>query len=223
VPDYKRDLEVPGTMLVAQGALALACVVLGVLPTWPVSLSYTAALAARAEVGAGLRASPAFSELFAPSLYGLRPTVGGEMTGAWHPLWVLLAFGLCLLVPYSIYLWARAPRRTVAVWLCGEEHRGEEVRYKAGGFYLPFRDLLSFQAGARRVTTLYPSLPVPRAGPLEGLRRGLDPDPAYYGFLRIVGRWCKWFSRSHVGVPQVYVLWMAAGAVLAIVVLFALS
>lgn len=214
------DLEVPGTMLAAQGLLALACVVLGVLPVWPVSLAHTATLAARAGQAQG--AAP-LDELFAPSLFGLRPQVGGEMTGAWHPLWVLLAFGLCLLVPYALYWWARAPRREVAVWLCGEEHRSEEVRYKAGGFYLPFRDLLSFQIGERRVTTLYPSVPLPRAGPMEGLRRGLDPDPAYYGFLRVVGRWCEWFSRSHVGVPQVYVLWMVGGAALAIVVLFALS
>lgn len=217
------DLEVPGTMQVAQGVLALACVVLGVLPTWPVSLSHTAALAAQAGWVQNIGGQAQRPALFAPSLFGLRPMVGGEIVGGWHPLWVLLAFGLCLLVPYVIYRWARAPRRTVAVWLCGEEHRAEEVRYKAGGFYLPFRDLLSFQVGARRVATLYPSLPVPRPGPLEGLQRGLDPDPAYYGFLRIVGRWCEWFSRSHVGVPQVYVLWMAAGAVLAIVVLFALS
>ena len=220
-------LEMPGTMLVAQGVLALACIVLGVLPTWPVSLAHTAALAPSLAKGGlgGVEQAPGAltAELFAPSLFGLRPMVDGEMTGAWHPLWVLLAFGLCLLVPYGISRWARAPRRQVSVWLCGEEHRSEEVRYKAGGFYLPFRDLLSFQVGERRVTTLYPSLPLPRAGPLEGLRRGLDPDPAYYGLLRVVGRWCEWFSRSHVGVPQVYVLWMVGGAVLAIVVLFALS
>jgi tetrahydromethanopterin S-methyltransferase subunit F len=45
----------------------------------------------------------------------------------------------------------------------------------------------------------------------------------FYPIVRFSMRLIDRFSRIHVGIPQVYVLWMIVGMVLAIIILFSLS
>jgi len=98
-----------------------------------------------------------------------------------------------------------AETREVSVWICGEEEAPAALRYSAGSFYLPFKH--AFQG-------IYPSWrlqPVPFPATL---RRVLNPDGwLYQPLARWVERASRAVARSHVGVPQVYLLWIVLGAV----------
>jgi type VI protein secretion system component VasF len=71
--------------------------------------------------------------------------------------------------------------------------------------YLPFK---------RAFEGIYPRVAVraPRFPPW--LRRVLDLDTWLYGpATRALGRGAAGVARSHVGIPQVYLLWIVVGAV----------
>lgn len=217
VASLEEKREVPAVMRWSQGILALACVALG-LGMMPI-------LAFLQSILEALRPGyfPDWMVLWGGSLWTAQPQPGTGVAGAWNPVGLAVALVGMTLVPCLI-LWAvGAPRRAVQPWLCGEEHDLAEVRTSAEGFYRPFQEVMSFAFGSRRMAITYPTLPPPRATWLRGLPRWLNVDTVYEGVVRVGARWCEWFSESHVGVPQMYVLWMAAGTGLAILVLFLLS
>ncbi|HIE51125.1 MAG TPA: hypothetical protein EYP85_05145 [Armatimonadetes bacterium] len=210
--------EVPLSMKVPQVVIAIFCVLFGVWPLLPVRLLYGAANAVLPAEYA-----PNFAWLFGASPVGINFNVGEGVTGVWNPLFLVGGLLVCCALAYALYRLAGAPVRRTSPWFCGEEHAGDEVRYKAHGFYLPFQDFLSFRIGTRRVRTYYPTLPRPKVGDLPRLRALLDFDRLYYRLIAIGAKWCERFSESHVGYPQMYVLWMAVGIVIAIAILYALS
>jgi hydrogenase-4 component B len=217
-PDFEPK-EVPFSMRLPQVIIAIFCILLGVYPLLPVRLLYGA-------VGAILPANyaPSLTSLFGNLGAGLSLSVAGGTMGVWNPLVVLAGLVICLLISYGIYLLAHSPVRKTATWLCGEEHQDDEVRYKAHGFYLPFNEFLSFRVGRRQVATFFPSIPRPKVGNLAWLRKVVNLDEwLIYPAVKAGGRFCERFRESHVGIPQVYVLWMAVGMILAIIVLYALS
>jgi len=73
---------------------------------------------------------------------------------------LLAAFAGCLLLAYLISRIGRSKIREVPVWLCGEDHPAEEVRYPVHSFLLSFR---------RYFKWLYPSVGIPK---LPRFRRG---------------------------------------------------
>lgn len=211
--------EVPRSMRVPQVIIAVFCVLFGVYPLLPLKALYAAA---EAVLPTGY--APAFPALFGNLGMGLRLSVAGGTAGIWNPPVVLGGFFVCFIIAYGIYLLAASPVRKTATWLCGEEHTEDEVRYKAHGFYLPFNDFLSFRVGRHQVATFFPPVPRPKVGGLAWLRKAVNLDEWLYNPLVKGARvLCERFRETHVGIPQVYVLWMAVGMVLAIIVLFALS
>ena len=98
-----------------------------------------------------------------------------------------------------------AQSRSVPVWYCGEEHAPASVRYPASSFYLPFKH--AFQG-------IYPSgkVHVPRFP--ASLRRALDFDQwLYTPTVKAIDRTADRVSRTHVGTPQIYLLWIVIGAI----------
>ena len=84
------------------------------------------------------------------------------------------------------------------------------VRYPASSFYLPFKH--AFQG-------VYPTgrLPVPRF-PVT-IRRLLDFDrwlyvPTVHGIKKAADE----VSRTHVGTPQIYLLWIVVGAIVVVAI-----
>jgi len=78
--------------------------------------------------------------------------------------------------------------------------------------------------GSRRTSGVYPHVPLPRLPDPAALRRALDLDNRiYYPLVRWGEALLQRLRATHVGIPQVYVLWMVAGMVLAVIVLFWLS
>jgi hydrogenase-4 component B len=217
--------EVPATMQVSQGALAVACIGLGLAPAGALAWLHT--------VLPSLKAAsywPKFAALFGTEagwgnlLSAVRPNLGEGAAGAWYPLAVVLVLVGGVALAHLIYHAGGARARLADVWYCGEAHSSEETRYPAHSYYLPFKEFLRVQIGARRTSGVYPHLPLPRVKEPAFARRALDLDSWLYNpLVRWGGRVLERFSRTHVGIPQVYVLWMAVGTVLAIWVLFALS
>ncbi|MCL5102904.1 MAG: oxidoreductase [Armatimonadetes bacterium] len=193
-------VPLPGTMNLAQGVLALVCIAVGLSPFW--------AMGAVSRIfGAGL--SQAFYVTRSGS-FGTLPT-GGAISAAWSPLLLFGGLLVCFLIAELIRSSGRAQVRAVPNWLCGEEHPSDELRFRAKGFYSPFNEAFA---------KVYPHVPIPRWPGLKRLRAALDLDTWLYNpLVRTGGNAVDKVSRSHVGIPQLYMIWQVAGMVLVIAVL----
>jgi hydrogenase-4 component B len=208
-PDpHSKAREVPWPMLAPQAVLAVVCVAFGLFPMFPLRYLYQ-----------GLHGLPSAAAL--PSLaqlLGDGPNLAladaGVITAAWGPLPV--ALGLALLAALCYWLLQRggeAEVRDVPVWVCGEEEELGAVRYPPGSFYKPFKE--AFHGVYPTVHGQLPAFPQP-------LRRALDPDRwLYHPIAQVSEATARRVSRTHVGVLQVYLLWiiLGAAAVLALVLL----
>ncbi len=194
---------IPPTMIWPQGVLALACLVAGLAPSWvvrPVASVFGEPLASTLHVGraGGLTTIPA----------------GGALGANWSPIALLFVFLFAFLIAEAIRNAGRAKTRVVPSWYGGEEHVDEEVRFRAQGLYSPFNEVFA---------NVYPCLKFPRLPKMEGLRSILDLDSWLYGPLRRIGTaFVDWVSRSHVGIPQLYIVWQVGGMIVVLVLLFVL-
>jgi len=201
--------EVPASMLAPQAFLALACVAFGLVPAWPLGFVH------RALTGLASGASLPSLESLLGGGAGLRVVSGVVGVAFWAPLPVAAALVLLGLVSYFlIQRAAGASVRDVPVWTCGEEAGPELSRYPASSFYLPFK---------RAFQGIYPSIHVRAPAFPAWLRRAFDLDAWFYlPVARAVEGGARGVSRTHVGIPQVYLLWIVVGAiaVIGIVVAF---
>jgi hypothetical protein len=187
----------------AQGTLALACLAVGLAPFWVMKLIASVLGDSLAGV---LRAGRAGGVTTVP--------VGGALPASWNPIALLFVFLLAFLVAEAIRNSGRAKVRAVPSWYGGEEHADEEVRFRAQGLYSPFNEVFA---------SVYPDLKFPRLPRVEILKSVLDLDCWFYGPLRRIGRsFVDWVSRSHVGIPQLYMVWQVAGVIIVLVFLFVL-
>lgn len=192
----------PKTMSQAQGILAVFCVVVGLSPFWMMKLIgsvFGLGLSTVYDVGraGGLASAPA----------------GGVAPAFWSPLVAFAGLIVCFAIAELVRRSGRAAVREVPVWYGGEEHPSDEVRFRAAGLYSPFNDAF---------TKVYPHVPIPRLPSIRRLRSLLDLDAWLYNpIVRGGGAAVDKISRSHVGVPQLYMIWQVAGmaAVLAILIL----
>ena len=201
--------EVPVSMRIPQLTLAAACILLGVVPVLPLALLYRAAQ----QISDGSFV-PAFTSLFGPDPSGMTFRPGDAPAGVWNPAYVVIAMCVCGLIAYVISRSARAPSRRTAGWFCGEQMEPEHVRFRAHGFCLPFKEAF---AG------IYPSVRVPRIQALRLLQRAFDVDRWLYNpLVNAGGRMTQLLSRTHSGIPHVYMAWQLVGMILAFVILFLL-
>lgn len=192
--------EVPATMVVPQAVLALACVAFGLVPAWPLAIVHRALT--------GLASGSSLPDL--PALIGgaasLRVASGAVGVAFWAPLPVAALLAVLTLGCYfGIQRAGRARVRTVPVWACGEEIETATARYPASSFYLPFK---------RAFHGVYPSIHLRAPAFPPWLRRVFDLDAWFYlPVARAVDGGARGVSRTHVGIPQVYLLWIVVGAV----------
>lgn len=190
--------EVPATMAVAQVILAALCVVLGLFPLVPLT-------AIRSAVAGVVKVPLPEIDSLIGSTWGLSIVTGATPLAHWAPLTVLAALALLTLLTTAILRAGGARSRSVEVWTCGEEHAAEAVRYPASSFYLPFKHAIEGIYPTVRLRA--PAFPAP-------LRRVLAVDSwLYLPIARFVERAALRVSLTHVGVPQVYLLWIVVGAV----------
>ncbi|MCL5743958.1 MAG: hydantoin racemase [Acidobacteria bacterium] len=189
--------EVPASMLVPQVLLAALCIVLGVFP------QVVLGPIGQAVAEAGGAAAAAVST---GGWWGGIRLIDGAAVAFWWPPVMLMVLVILTTLCYGIQRVARAKARSVPVWYCGEEHAPATVRYPAGSFYLPFKH--AFQS-------VYPvaRLRAPRMPAM--VRRVLDLDRwLYTPAAHAIEKAADGVSRTHVGTPQVYLLWIVGGAIL---------
>ena len=204
-PDYIAEVtgEVPVSMRVSQVALAIACVVLGVAPILPVTALYGAA----SDV-LGSAFVPGFATMFGSTASGMTLASDGGTFGVWNPAVLIAALVVGSIIAVIMLKTAPASSRRTVSWYGGEEAEDDEVRYRAHGFVLPFKQ--AFQK-------VYPPFPRVRIESIRFLRKVLDFDGWLYNpVVKEGGRATDLISRSHSGVPQTYMLWQLVG-VLAVV------
>lgn len=213
VPQEIKNLnisEVPATMKVSQGILAILCIVLGIVPLLPLKIIY-ASLA-----GLGLsNYAPNFTSLFGSlSIWGVMANLGEGITAVWNPLVIIFALFICFLISYCLYRLGGAPVKETTTWYSGEKHPDEEAIYRAYSFYGPFKKYFK---------NIYPQVSWPRLPDFSRLKKVLEIDNwLYYPIVKWSGRSLDKFSEVHSGVPQTYVLWMAVGVILGIIIMFIL-
>jgi hydrogenase-4 component B len=189
--------EAPISMIVPQVVLAALCILLGIFPQLVLRLVGHAIESVTAIPASGVDAS---------RLWGGLSLSDGSPVGFWSPLAILAALAILALISYGIQRMGGAQVRAVPVWYCGEEHASDAVRYPASSFFLPFKH--AFQG-------VYPTgkLHVPKFPAL--LRRALDFDQWLYApAIKVIDRAADRVSRTHVGTPQIYLLWIVIGAII---------
>jgi hydrogenase-4 component B len=198
--------EVPASMQVPQIALAVACLAFGLFPAFPVMFVHQAVAALPSASGV-----PALGILLGDGP-GLSVARAGMEMAIWAPLPVAALLVVLGLFCYrGIQRAGDAPIREVKVWTCGEEVQPEEFRYPPGSFYRPFKE--AFGGIYPKVAWRPPPFPV-------AVRRILDPDAwLYQPLVRGVERAARGVSRTHVGVPQVYLLWMVVGVIAVVAIM----
>jgi len=199
----RPGFEVPLSMRFCQNVLALLCLLLGVFPWVP--LHFILISLTGSEYGAAL---PQSVGVLGGSLLGLNLVMDGvERSGVWLPIVGVVVLGICLFLAFAISRSGRAGSRTVPVWNCGEVYEPDEVRYRAGSFYLPFVSRIE-----PIVSLGLPSIHLKRP---ERIYRGLDFDQLiYYPFVDWFIRLSQNFRRTHLGIPQAYMLFQVLGIVL---------
>ncbi len=191
-----RVQEVPISMVVPQVVLAALCILLGIFPQL--------ALRFIGHAIEGVTAIPA-SAVDASRIWGGLVLTDGSPVAFWSPLAILAALAILALICYGIQRAGGAQVRTVPVWYCGEEHTSAAVRYPASSFYLPFKHVFQGIYPSGRVHV--PKFPAP-------IRRLLDFDRWLYApTVKVIETAADQVSRTHVGTPQIYLLWIVIGAI----------
>jgi hydrogenase-4 component B len=208
----RPGFEVPFSMRFSQNVLALLCLLLGVFPWVPIHFILKSLTGS--EYGAAL---PQYMDAFGGSFLGLNLGMGGvERSGVWLPIVGVLVFGICLFLAFTLSRLGKAGTRNVPLWTCGEVYEPDEVRYRAGSFYLPFVSRFEHM-----VSLGLPSIHLRRP---DRIYRGLDFDQLiYYPFVDWFIRLSQNFRRTHLGIPQAYMLFQVVGIVLVGVAVFWLS
>ena len=202
--DENRGIrEVPISMVVPQVVLAGLCVLLGIFPQL--------ALPIVGQAIKGVTALPIASFEATPLWGGLSLGVNGSSVAYWAPLVALGALAVLAAFAWRIQRAGAAETRSVPVWYCGEEHAVDKVRYPASSFYLPFKH--AFQGIYPSAKVHVPRFPAP-------LRRALNFDQwLYTPATKAIDKAADRVSRTHVGIPQIYLLWIVIGAILVTAIL----
>ena len=198
-----KAVPIPLTMTFAQVVPALACILIGLLPF-------------RAIGAVSSAMSVPSADMFGIGRVGGLMTVasGGAVSAIWSPIVLFGLFLIFFVLAEVLRASGRASMRVVSSWYGGEEHLDDEVRFRAKGFYSPFNEAFAH---------VYPRLAIPRLPSLGRIRAALDLDKWLYGpALRGSGRFVDKVSRSHIGVPQIYMIWQVAGMIVVVALLFAL-
>jgi hydrogenase-4 component B len=190
--------EVPISMIVPQVVLAALCVLFGIFPQLVLRIVGHAIEGVTAMPVAGLEATRLWG--------GLSLMINGSPVAFWSPLAALTALAVLAALSFAIQRAGGARERSVPVWYCGEEHAADTVRYPASSFYLPFKHAFQGIYPSGRVHV--PRFPAP-------LRRALDFDQwLYTPTVKAIDKAADRVSRTHVGIPQIYLLWIVIGAIL---------
>ena len=203
----RPGLDVPFSMQLPQYILAVLCLLLGLFPWIP--LNFIRIGLTGSEYGITL---PQLADLFGTSIFGLSPIIGGMQSGTWLPITGLLVFGGCILLAFLLSRAGRPGMRTVPLWNCGEVYETDEIRYRAKSFYLPL--VSQFER------LVYPEFPTIQVKRPRRIFKVLDLDEVfYYPLVNFVMSISQKFRRTHVGIPQAYLLYQVIGIIVLVAIM----
>ncbi|MBU2497752.1 MAG: hypothetical protein KKE57_02515, partial [Proteobacteria bacterium] len=192
--------------------LAVLCILLGIIPVLGVWPGFTVFTDMPILSTASYTAVFGEFNLFRIVLHADTQNVGINTVGVWNPFFTIIVFIALGLFGYFITRSAGAEIRTVESWYCGSVIGDEEIIYRSSSYYVYLKEF--FKLVNRRF--------VP--GKVEfktDLSKILNLDTwLYYPFSHGFVSATKWFAKSHVGIPHVYLLWTVIGALITIAVLF---
>jgi len=198
-------VDVPFSMQLPQIILALSCLLFGLFPWIPIKMIYPSLIGS--VYGTGF---PTLTDTFGNSILGLTPHLAGTIIGAWLPILGLFLLTGCFLLAYWISRIGKPVKRAVPLWTCGEIYETEEVRLRAENYYVP---LVSHFEGL-----VYPEPPSAKIKRPHKIYKGLDLDEVlYYPSVDLVLRFFQKFRHTHVGTPQVYLLYQMVGILILVV------
>ena len=116
-------------MQLPQVALALLCILLGVVPALGFRLVQHALEASRQGYGIALANSMSLKSAYLTGIGTL------NAVAVFRPIALAMVLGLLFVVTAKISKLGNAPRRTAAPWLCGYATEAECHRYVAHNFY----------------------------------------------------------------------------------------
>ncbi|MFH1231066.1 MAG: proton-conducting transporter membrane subunit [Planctomycetota bacterium] len=200
--------DIPFTMRLSQNILAGFCVVFGLMPLTPLLYIYVSLM--NSKLGGFL---PPFESMFGEGKNGIFLLINGNGVGIFRPVFIAFIFVICLILSYVIFRAGGAKKRSIDVWNCGEVYPDDLVRYKARSFYLPVLTLLE--------KWFFPHVTAPVLKRPDMVYAALDFDRIlHYPLVNLIFNITRRFRKTHVGIPQVYMLWQAVGIFLVILVLF---
>lgn len=203
----RPGFDVPFSMRLSQNILAVLCLLLGLFPWIPLKIIRTGLIGSEYGV-----TPPQLADIFGTSTFGLSPIIGGVQSGVWLPITGLLVFGGCLLLAFLLSRVGKPGIRTVPLWNCGEVYETDEIRYRAESFYLPL--VSKFEH------LVYPELPTVHLTRPDRIYKGLDFDRIfYYPLVDFVMRFSQKFRRTHVGIPQAYLLFQVIGIIVLVAIM----
>lgn len=199
-----EPVPIPLTANLAQGVAAVACLIIGLSPFWAIRL-----IGSVFQVG-----GPGVFDV--GRVGGIStPPEAGTVAAFMSPVVLFAVLVIGFLLAELIRTAGKSKTRAVPSWYCGEEHADEEVRYRASGLYSPFNAAFA---------KIYPHIPVPKIPGSEALKKLLDLDHWLYDPLtRQSGQTVDKISRSHVGIPQLYMIWQVGGIVVVIATLLMIT
>jgi len=212
----RPGLDVPFSMGLSQNILAVFCVLLGIFPWIPLQLIHVGLTGSEYGI-----TPPELADIFGTSILRLAPVIGTPVigqgaSGVWFPIVGFFVFGGCLLLAYVISRIGKPATRTVPLWNCGEVYGSDEVRYRAESYYLPLVSKLEH--------LIYPELPTVHLKRPQRIYKGLDFDQLfYYPLVDLVMRFSQKFRRTHVGIPQAYMLYQVIGIIVLLAIVFWIS
>ena len=199
--------DVPVQMQIPQSVLALCCVAFGLFPLLPLGVIFRAVTPLSRALG-----SVSLASALGNSPLGLSFSPNGAAAGVWNPVVAGVALVICIALCYGLSRVAQPATRRVPIWYGGEDVPAEIGHFHAHGMYEPFR---------RAFERVYVVTGVPRAAYPVSLARVFDLDAWLYGpLVRAGSKAAQRVSRSHVGIPQWYLMWQVVGVVVVLVALF---
>lgn len=201
-------------LVIPQVFLAALCVLLGLIPVLGVFPGFSIIKGISALQTMSYQTAFGEFNVFGITLHGGTQAGGVSSIGVWYPPLTVLVFLALMLFGYLVTRSAGATVRTVDNWHCGAIVERDETIYRSTSYYRYLKEFFGLVN-----VKFVPGNVVFK----KDLSKHLNLDNwFYYPFARRFLSTCKWAAKSHVGIPQVYLLWTIVGALVTVLIAFLL-
>ncbi|MBU1625748.1 hypothetical protein KKB18_00075 [bacterium] len=217
IPETFCKIEKGESLLIVipQLFLAFLCILLGIIPALGIIPGFT--VFSDLPIFKALNYNIFFQHLniLKVVLHAESPDGNLLKIGLWNPFLTIITLIILCFVGYFITRSLKAPVRTVDNWYCGSVVKSDEVIYRSSSYYLYIKEYFDL---------INKSFLPTKFNLKTDFSKVFNVDEwLFLPFCHGLVKFSKWFARSHVGIPQIYLLWTVVGALITFVVLFWIS